>query len=81
MNIENLSSAQLRKAATIKDQITSLQSQLGKILGGAGTVGEGATKPAKAASKRRTMSAATKAALSKKLKAAWARRKAAAAKK
>ncbi len=89
MNIANLSADTLRRAAKIKDQLAGLeryyakklakektkyQSQLSKLLGG--HVGNGRTKGAKKGG-RRKMSAAAKKALSVKLKAAWAKRKAA----
>lgn len=34
MNISNLSAAQLRRAAQIKEQLDNLQTELNKILGG-----------------------------------------------
>ena len=72
-----LSSKQLRRAANVKDQIDKLQRELSRLLGG--EVGNGRRATAKAAPKkrkRRKMSAATRAKLSAKLKAAWAKRKA-----
>jgi hypothetical protein len=69
MNISNLSAQQLRQAASIKDQIQSLENQLAKLLGF--STPATAPKPAK----KRTMSPAAKAKLSAKLKAVWAKRK------
>jgi hypothetical protein len=73
-----LSSKQLRRAANVKDQIDKLQRELSRLLGG--EVGNGRRATAKAAPKKRKrrkkMSAATRAVLSAKLKAAWAKRKA-----
>jgi hypothetical protein len=80
MNIESLSAAQLRKAATVKDKIDTLQSELSKLLGSsASTVSNGASNTA--GKRKRTMSAAARAALSRKMTAVWNKRKAAAAKK
>ena len=88
MNIANLSADALRRAAKIKDQLVGLErhyakrlakekakyeSQLSKLLGG--PVGDGRANGVKKRG-RRKMSAAAKKALSVKLKAAWAKRKA-----
>jgi hypothetical protein len=62
-----LTSQQLRQAANIKDKIQALEAELSRLLGtnGAGT----------RTAKEGKMSAAAKAKISKKLKAAWKRRK------
>jgi hypothetical protein len=69
MNIESLSAAQLRKAATVKDQIATLESELSKLLGS--SVSNGASKTA--GKKKRTVSAATRAKISRAAKARWAK--------
>jgi hypothetical protein len=71
-SIINLSAQQLRRAATIKEQIQSLESELGRILGSP-------TKPVAVAApkKRRKMSAAGRAKISAAAKARWAKVKAA----
>jgi hypothetical protein len=67
-SIINLSAQQLRRAAAIKEQIQSLENELGRILG----------LPAKpvavaAPKKRRKMSAAGRAKISAAAKARWAK--------
>jgi hypothetical protein len=72
-SIINLSAQQLRRAAEIKEQIQSLENELGRILGSS-------TKPAAIADapkKRRKMSAADRAKISAAAKARWAKIKAA----
>jgi hypothetical protein len=71
-SIINLSAQQLRRAATIKEQIQSLENELGRILGSP-------TKPVAVAApkKRRKMSAAGRAKISAAAKARWAKVKAA----
>lgn len=67
-----LTSAQLIKAAKIMDQIARLQKQLDALLGSpapAKTANPPAVKPAK----KRTMSAAGRAAIRKAQKARWAK--------
>jgi hypothetical protein len=59
----SLSAQQLRRAAAIKEQIDALQSELGKILGGASESGNG----------RRTMSASARARIAAAQKARWAK--------
>jgi hypothetical protein len=71
MSIENLSAKQLRRAATIKDKIMSLQRELGRILGNASLQVEQAPRR-----KRRRISAAGRAAISRAAKARWAKIKA-----
>ena len=65
-----LTSAQLKRAAAIKDEITSLESELGAILGAPTTV----AKPMK---KKRGMSAAGRARVAAAQKARWAKIRAA----
>jgi adenosyl cobinamide kinase/adenosyl cobinamide phosphate guanylyltransferase len=72
MNIIDLSAAQLRKAANIKEKITSLQKELGGILGTTDPVGDGAVPKRR----RRKMSAAAKARMAVAARARWARIKA-----
>ena len=70
--IIDLSAQQLRRAAAIKEQIQSLENELGRILGSS-------TKPVAVAApkKRRKMSAAGRAKISAAAKARWAKVKAA----
>ena len=71
-SIINLSAQQLRRAAAIKEQIQSLENELGRIFGSS-------TKSviADAPKKRRKMSAAGRAKISAAAKARWAKVKAA----
>jgi hypothetical protein len=71
-SIINLSAQQLRRAAAIKEQIQSLENELGRIFGSS-------IKPEAVASpkKRRKMSAAGRAKISAAAKARWAKVKAA----
>lgn len=69
-SLEAISPAQLRRAARLKEKIQSLNAELNRLLGSASAA-------PKLDRRRRKMSAAAKAKLSAKLKAAWARRKAA----
>lgn len=72
MNIENLSAKQLRRAATLKDKIESLQSELTRLLGT--EIGNGLTAPkTDGRKKRRTMSAAAKAKIGAAQRARWAK--------
>ena len=71
MSITNLTSTQLRQAATIKDEIQALQSELSKLLG-AGETKDTSVKPA-----RRKLSAAARARIVAAQKARWAKIKAA----
>ncbi len=68
MKLVNISSAQLRRAATIQDRIEQLQSELSGILGGKTSVEKSPTKK-----KRRKMSAAARAKISVAAKARWAK--------
>jgi hypothetical protein len=72
MNISDLSSAQLRKAASVKEQIENLQSELAQLLGDS-------TAPVKVdgRKKKRTMSASAKAKIAAAQRARWAKWKAA----
>jgi hypothetical protein len=63
--ISNLSAQQLRRAATIKDQIDSLQSELDRLLGSS----NGKAAP----TAKRTMSAAARARIGAAQKARWAK--------
>jgi hypothetical protein len=71
-SIINLSAQQLRRAAAIKEQIQSLENELGRILGSS-------IKPVAVAApkKRRKMSAAGRAKISAAAKLRWAKVKAA----
>ena len=70
-SIINLSAQQLRRAAAIKEQIQSLENELGRILGSpANPVAAAAPK------KRRKMSSAGRAKISAAAKARWAKVKA-----
>jgi len=89
MNIFDLTSNQLKRAAAIKDQIEALNNQLRSILGASAATTKKpstrtfvktsvAAKPAKFSAKptKKAFSAATRAKLSAKLKAYWAAKKA-----
>ena len=66
----NLTSAQLRKAADLQDQIAKLQTQLAALVG----TETKASPTAKSAKKgRKKMSAAGRAAIAKAQKARWAK--------
>lgn len=71
-SIINLSAQQLRRAAAIKEQIQSLENELGRIFGSS-------IKPVADAvpKKRRKMSAAARKKISLAAKARWAKVKAA----
>ena len=64
-SISSLSAEQLRRAAAIKDRIDGLESELGKILGGAAAAGAGTGK--------RVMSASARARIAAAQKARWAK--------
>ena len=74
MSLSNLTSSQLRQAATLKDKIQSLQKELAKLVGTT-EVKAPAARPAK-----RKMSAAGRAKIRAAQKARWAKIKAATAK-
>jgi hypothetical protein len=62
-SISSLSAEQLRRAAAIKEQIDALESELGRILGGAAGSGSG----------QRVMSASARARIAAAQKARWAK--------
>lgn len=64
-SFSSLSAEQLRRAAAIKDQIDTLENELGRILGGAAGSENG----------RRVMSAGARARIAAAQKARWARAK------
>jgi len=64
-SFSSLSAQQLRRAAAIKDQIDTLENELGKILGGGGATA--------AANGKRTMSASARARIGAAQKARWAK--------
>jgi hypothetical protein len=64
--ISNLSSKQLRRAATIKEKIDSLQSELDRLLG---------SSTPSVSNGRRTMSASARAKIAAAQKARWAKAK------
>ena len=65
MNLQNVSTEQLRRAVHIKEEIESLQSQLSALLGGNGVSKRGAG--------RRRMSAVGRARIAAGARARWAR--------
>ncbi|MBP8258926.1 MAG: hypothetical protein KA118_04605 [Verrucomicrobia bacterium] len=71
MNVTDLSAAQLRRAAAIKEQLEKLQKELAGILGAPAEPAAAAAAPRK----RRRMSAAARAAMSRGAKERWAKRK------
>lgn len=90
MNLANVSGAQLRRAADIKEQIDRLNSELAAILGGGSVAprrgrppgsGKKAAAPAAGGGKRRTMSAEGRARIAAAARARWARVRAEKAKK
>jgi|SRR6185437_3499411 len=64
-SINSLSAEQLRRAATIKEQIDSLESELERILGGRGS--------SQAVTGGRTMSASARARIAAAQRARWAK--------
>jgi hypothetical protein len=64
-SINSLSAQQLRRAAAIKDQIDTLENELGKILGGGGAT--------QLQNGKRTMSASARARIAAAQKARWAK--------
>ena len=79
MNIYDLTSNHLKRAATIKERIETLNKELASILGGSANPGVAPKKMrtqrsvrSAAKPKKKTMSSATRAKLSAKLKAYWA---------
>jgi hypothetical protein len=70
MEISNLSPAQLRKAADLKERIDSLASELASILGGASSLNR---QPLPPKTGRRQMSAAGRARTAAAARARWAK--------
>ena len=68
ISLRDLSVAQLKKAAAIKERIEALEKELNGLLGTSAT-----TSPGKAAGGRRRMSPAARARLSAAAKARWAK--------
>jgi hypothetical protein len=68
MNITDLTPQQLRRAASIKEKLDSLNKELRRLLDGAITDGA-------ISSKKRTMSAAVKRKIAATQRARWAKRK------
>jgi hypothetical protein len=66
MSIINLTSTQLRRAASITEHIEELNNELNKLVGGS-------TTPATTARPKRRMSAAGRARISAAAKARWAK--------
>jgi hypothetical protein len=73
MNITNLSAQQLRQAASLKDQIQSLENQLAKILGSSTPATPTPATSPKPAKKKGKMSAAGRANIIAAQKARWAK--------
>jgi hypothetical protein len=71
MDVTNLSPAQLRKAAELKERIDSLTSELGRLLGG--EIPVPFVKAAGGSSGGRRMSAAGRARIAAAARARWAR--------
>ena len=71
-NMINITSAQLRKAADLQEQIQELQHELNQILSGEVPV---PAQPTEAPKKKGEMSAAGRAAISAAAKARWAKAK------
>src|SRR5216117_980889 len=71
MNISDLSAAQLRRAASLKERIENLHKELTSVLG---TATSGPTAP-KGRRKKRTMSAAARALISAAQRKRWAKTK------
>ncbi len=69
MNVTDLSAAQLRRAAIIKEQLEKLQKELAGILGTSAEPAAAAAAPRK----KRKMSAKARAAISRGAKARWAK--------
>lgn len=74
-SINQLTSSQLRKAASLKEKIAKLEKELAGIVGGSGPAPKAAA--AKPAKKKRKMSAAGRARIAAAQKARWAKIKAA----
>jgi hypothetical protein len=72
MDILNLTPAQLKHAANIKEQIIALEGELQSILGGSRHAGNGAA-PSPSRTRRNRMSAAGRARIIAAQKARWAK--------
>jgi hypothetical protein len=73
MNIIELTAQQLRQAATLKDQIEALESELNQLLGGEVPAPVKVDAEAPKALKKRRMSAAGRAAIAAGVRARWAK--------
>ena len=69
MNLQTISTEQLRRAVQIKEEIESLKGQLSALLGGNGVSRRGAGRP----KARRRMSAAGRARIAEAARARWAK--------
>ena len=69
MNLQNVSTEQLRRAVQIKEEIESLEGQLSALLGGNGVSGRGPGR----LGRRRRMSAAGRARIAAAARARWAK--------
>jgi hypothetical protein len=69
MNLQNVTTEQLRRAVQIKEEIQSLEVQLSALLGGNGVSRRRALRPAG----RRRMSAAGRARIAAAARARWAK--------
>lgn len=72
-----LTSAQLKRAAAIKEKIAKLEHELVALLGKSGSAGNASAASASPAKKKRKMSAAGRARIIAAQKARWAKIKAA----
>ncbi len=68
-NLSNLSVEQLKRAVQIKEEITRLEAELGRVLGG-GSAGNG---PSGGGGRRGVMSAAARERIAAAQRARWAR--------
>jgi hypothetical protein len=73
MDVTNLSPAQLRKAADLKERIDSLSSELSSILGGAVSLNPQPLPPKVGRGGRRQMSAAGRARIAAAARVRWAK--------
>jgi hypothetical protein len=73
MDVANLSPAQLRKAAGIKERIESLNSELARLLGGSFNSSRTPQASPAGSPGRRTMSAAGRARIAAAARARWAK--------
>lgn len=68
-SLQTLTSAQLKRALSLRERIDQLESELASIIGSSAT----AAAPAGKAPKKRRMSAAGREAISRAAKARWAK--------